>query len=172
MDTPGATGRRSTGSSGSGKESRRWAKIPSRCSRSRAERAMRGGVRSTSCSRSSAFDDRETCRVTQPSRTRAFSRFEQGECSASCLVDGPCASDLAKQDLAAVGAAPLCRLAELLARCADRGFDARPAIRTSVLIPVIFRCAHIARNVTPSCRTLAVAELGGGSAAAQVRIKC
>jgi hypothetical protein len=88
-------------------------------------------------------------------------RFKRGECSASCLVDGPCASDFANQDLAAVGATPLCRLAELLAWSADRGFDARPAIRTSVLIPVILRCAHISRNVTPSWRTLAVARWAG-----------
>jgi hypothetical protein len=53
------------------------------------------------------------------------------------LIDRPFAADLPLEDLPAGGTAPLGRFADLLARGADRGFDARPAVRTGVINAVL-----------------------------------
>jgi hypothetical protein len=64
------------------------------------------------------------------------------------FVDRPCAPDIPPKDLRAVWTAPLCRLAKLLVRTADTGFDARPAVRASVGIAVLLRSAHVSERNT------------------------
>ena len=64
------------------------------------------------------------------------------------LVDRPLAADLTPEDLRAVWTAPLCRLTEWLARSADCGFDARPAVRTGVLLAVVPRGAQVPEHNT------------------------
>jgi hypothetical protein len=62
------------------------------------------------------------------------------------LVDPPPAPDFPPQDLPAVWTAPLGRLAQLLPQTADPGFDARPAVRTIVVVRVLLRGdAHVAQ---------------------------
>ena len=58
------------------------------------------------------------------------------------LVDRPLAADLTPKNLRAVWTAPLRRLTEWLARSADRGFDARPAVRAGVVLAVVPGGAH------------------------------
>ena len=65
---------------------------------------------------------------------------------ASRLVDRPFAADFPPQDLPAAWTAPLRRLTDWLARSADRGFDARPAVRTGVVIAVVRGSAHVSQT--------------------------
>jgi hypothetical protein len=64
-------------------------------------------------------------------------RTHRAQALARRFVDRPLATDLAPENLSAVGTAPLGRFADWLARGADRGFDARPAVRASVVIAVL-----------------------------------
>jgi hypothetical protein len=83
--------------------------------------------------------------------TRALPRFGSDltwpcargrQALASRLVDAPDSSDLAPEDLPTARTPPLGSFPELLARTADAGFHARPAVRTSVPVPGLLGRAH------------------------------